>query len=158
MQRAYLTLLFIAVLLSFYSCRIASEELPDDGIVYFLVSEINPNHMYSYILPLKDPDDISKADNIIKGLSRKQIVVAKINQGSGDGVYLNRDLSGPGNRIWSWYVTEFDSFADVTMEILDGNPLIVENNIDDWIRMTDGFIGFWNYTITRRVNISEIRK
>lgn len=60
--------------------------------------------------------------------------------------------------IWSWYVTEFEGFADATIEILDGNPAIAENDIEKWMGITGGVIGFWNYTVTRRVDISEIKK
>ncbi len=148
----------MVIIFSAGDCKKSSEEEPENGTVYYLVSEINLNHMDSYILPLRDPDDIADADDIVNGISRNRIVVAKIDYGNGDGIYLNKDLAGSGNIIWSWHVTEFEGFADVTIEILDGNPAIVENDIEKWMGITGGVIGFWNYTVTRRVDISEIKK
>jgi hypothetical protein len=112
-----------------------------------VVSEREPNRGDSYVLPLDDPDDIAHARALIaEGPSiGGAIAVAEIAPGA-DG--LNRDWLAPGKPQWSWHVTRFDGFADATVEILDGNPSMVEEDVDFWIQNTNGFIGFWGYTVT----------
>ncbi|MCU0288464.1 MAG: hypothetical protein MUF15_18975 [Acidobacteria bacterium] len=128
----------------------------DGGTVYFLVSEMVPVHGDSYILPLTKPEDIAAAENIINGTAPAQIVVAEIDYGNGKGFYKNMDLLDPNKRVWSWHVKEFLNFADFTIEILDGWPTYVEENLDQWIQNTNGRIGFWSYTVTRKVDPSEM--
>jgi hypothetical protein len=114
----------------------------------FVVSEIGaPNHNDSYILPLEDPADIAHARELIEhGVSVADcIVVAHIAAGS-DGI--NRDVLAPGEPLWSWYVDEFVNFAEMTIELYDGWPGYVEQDVDGWIAITNGYIGFWGYTVT----------
>jgi hypothetical protein len=133
-----------------------SSEVPGADTVYFLVAEITANHGDSYILPLTAPDDIATAERIIAGTQATQIVHARIARGSGDGNYLNKDLAGSG-RVWSWHVTEFLGFVDVTAEIYDSWPTYVEEHLDEWLQQNNGIIGFWAYTVKRKVNVSELK-
>jgi hypothetical protein len=113
------------------------------GPIYFLVAEPNgiihddPGHGDSYVLPLTDPCDIAHArDLIINGKSAGQpIVVASIT--------CSPDCINP----WSWHVTEFLGFADMTPEILDGWPGFVDYNCTAWCNNTQSRIGFWRYTV-----------
>jgi hypothetical protein len=136
------------------NCKKSSESI--SGTVYFLVAEIIPNHGDSYILPLRNPEDISLAESIINGTHSSQIVHARIARGSGDGNYLNKDLAGSG-RVWSWHVVEFFGFVDVTAEIYDSWPTYVEEHLDEWMQQNNGIIGFWAYTVKRKVDISELK-
>lgn len=131
----------------------------DSGIqtVYYLVSENVVNHNDSFILPLSNPEDIAFADKIADGSERTRIIVGVIQPGSGDGIYLNRDLLDPDKRIWSWSVVKFEKFADVTAELYDGWPGYLEENLSDWMVQKDGSIGFWNYSVKRRVDLSELQ-
>jgi len=128
-----------------------------DGTTYFVVSRPASADSDSYLLPLTDPDDIAHARALIadRATAGAQIVVARIDRGSSDGVTDNRDLLNEGRR-WSWHVTEFLGFAEATIEILDGSPTYVEANLDDWMRITGGEIGFWSYTVTCEVSPSEL--
>jgi len=72
------------------------------------------------------------------------IVVADILAG-GDGI--NRDVLADGQPLWSWRVTGPVEFADATIEIFDGTPTIVEEDVQWWLANTNGVIGFWNYTV-----------
>ena len=116
--------------------------------VHFLIAE-RPGeevHRDSYVLPLTNPDDVSHARRLISegpGIGGA-IAVAQIAAGT-DGV--NRDLRAPEAPPWSWHVTEFSGFADFTVEILDGWPGFVEQDVDGWIENTGGAIGFWSYTV-----------
>jgi hypothetical protein len=135
-------------------CRTARESAA--GTVYFLVAEILPFHNDSYILPLTKAEDIAAARNIIVSGTPK-IVMSNIARGSGDGNYRNQDLVEPGKRVWSWHVVEFLEFADVSAEIYDGWPTYVEEHLEEWLATKKARIGFWSYTVSREVNISEIQ-
>ena len=149
------SLMLISLIFSLF-CKNYSQDNNDSDTVYFLIAEIKPNHGDSFILPLSNIDHIAIADAIINGTHNPQIVSARIVRGSGDGNYLNKDLAGSG-KAWSWCVNEFFGFVDVTAEIYDSWPTYVEEHLDEWLQQNNGIIGFWTYTVTRRVNISELR-
>ncbi|HRK33728.1 MAG TPA: hypothetical protein PLJ47_03950 [Candidatus Hydrogenedentes bacterium] len=128
----------------------------DPHAVYFLVSEISVEHGDSFILPITDPDDIAYARAIIADPNQEgpRIVVAQVEKCNAC-TGLNRDLLNDGKR-WSWCVTEFTGFADITAEIYDGWPTYVEENYDEWYETTQGGIGFWSYTVTRELDPVEV--
>ena len=101
----------------------------------------------SYVLPLSDPEDIAHARALIAdGPSiGGAIVVARVAPGF-DGI--NRNIKAQDMPPWSWHVTEFEEFADQTVEILDGNPTLVEEDVEFWMENTGGRVGFWGYTVT----------
>lgn len=72
------------------------------------------------------------------------IVVAPVAPGA-DGI--NRNVLAPGEPLWSWHVAGDPSFTDFTIEVLDGWPTFVEEDVPGWIANTNGHIGFWNYTV-----------
>ncbi len=121
--------------------------------IFFVVSEIAPDTPRgdSYVLPLEDASDIAHArDLIAKGPSAGDaIVVAEIAPGS-DGI--NRNVLAPGKPQWSWHLVNFESFAGNTIEILDGSPTLVEEDVEFWMQNTGGFIGFWGYTVTAELD------
>jgi hypothetical protein len=125
---------------------------PPQETVYFVVSELDVVHGDSYILPLRNPADIAHARALIADPENTDghIVVARIGRGAGDPP--NRNVTGDGEP-WSWRVTQFEQFADMTIEILDGWPTYVEENLDEWIMMTGGRIGFWSYTVTEELEL-----
>lgn len=116
--------------------------------VYFLVGEIPGTEVLydSYVLSLSEEADIQHARDLIQFGPEigDAIVVASIAEGA-DGI--NRNWLAQGAPEWSWHVTEFLGFAWATIEILDGSPTIVEEDIDWWMQNTGGKIGFWGYTI-----------
>jgi hypothetical protein len=115
--------------------------------IRFLVGEIGePIHHDSYVLPLSDPAAIAHARELISAgpAAGAPIVVAKIAKGANG---INRNALAPGSPPWSWHVTEFEGFADNTIEILDGWPTFIEQDVDGWIQNTNGYVGFWEYTV-----------
>lgn len=162
-QKINSSLIVIALFLTGFSMGCNKNENPNENnpgqTRYFLVGERTPKHGDTYVLPLTSETDIAKALKIIKepSVASNLIVVAKIQKGGLTGEYANRDLLDGKKRIWSWRVTEFLGFADMTAEILDGWPGYVENNLDQWMHDTNGKIGFWTYTVLREVHISELR-
>lgn len=137
----------------------ADAAIPDSGPepatpVYFLVAELpgEEDHYDSYVLPLTRPDHIEHARALIlhghEEMGR-HIVVANMSAGA-DGI--NRDLLAEGTPAWSWHVTGMIDFSDMTMEILDGWPSFVEQDVGGWIENTcfegtEGTLGFWGYTV-----------
>jgi len=120
---------------------------------YYKVAEWpgQESHGDSYVLPLSDPADISHAEDLITlgpAKAGSAIVVARIAAGA-DGI--NRDYSQPGHPQWSWHVTDFQGFADFTIEIIDGWPGFVEDDVSFWMGNTGGQIGFWHYTVVEDV-------
>lgn len=132
------------------SCSTLAHAAP----IHFVVSEIDPigGHGDSYILPLEAAADIAHArDLIVNGTAAgSSIVVAHIVAGA-DGI--NRDVLAAGEPLWSWHVDRFEGFADMTAEILDGWPGFVEQDVAGWIGNTNGYIGFWNYTVTAELPV-----
>jgi hypothetical protein len=101
----------------------------------------------AYILPLSDPADIAHARALIQfGFGMEEpLVVARIH-GTSDGI--NRNAYDIFPTPWSWHVSEFLGFADLTAEILDGSPTAVEDDPELYIGPSGyGEIGFWSYTV-----------
>lgn len=115
---------------------------------YFVVAEPPESvyHFDSYILPLYEPADIAQARQLIQS-GQRQIVFAAIAPGA-DGI--NRDVYH--NKLWSWHVTEFEGFADMGIELLDGWPTYVESDVAGWMANTGGHIGFWSYTVVAELS------
>jgi hypothetical protein len=148
MKRLCLTLSVLALSVAALSARPLEDHAAHDCPVYFIVAEW-PGlifHGDSYVLPLTDPKDIAQARRLIAEGPEigSAIAGARIAAGA-DGI--NRDYLAPDAPAWSWHVTEFLGFTDSTLEILDGWPGYVEHDVEEWIRMTDGMIGFWAYTV-----------
>lgn len=135
------------------ACTVAGET------VYFLVgtvSRIWDRKNESYVLPLSKEEDINYARYLI---SRNQlgflegdraIVGAYVTAGM-DGI--NRNYLDPRFPGWSWHVSEFLGFAEVTIEILSGSPDLLENSFD-WAHQTATgkyAIGFWGFTVVREL-------
>jgi hypothetical protein len=135
--------------------------------VYFLVSEFpdQKEHGDSFVLPLENAADIAHARDLIqhgKAAGRTQ-VTADIVAGAND---INRDLLADGEPAWSWHISHFDQFADVGIELTDGWPSFIEQDVHGWINNTGGGtvdndgdgqpdknatvgrVAFWSYTVT----------
>ena len=124
--------------------------------VYFVVAERPEVKVLgdSYVLPLSAEADIAHArDLIARGADAagSALVFAEISAGS-DGV--NRNVLAPGEPLWDWHVSRFEGFGDMGIELTDGNPTQVGDDVPGWIANTrtsetdtTGHIGFWNYTV-----------
>jgi hypothetical protein len=154
-----ITLLGIMVALLCCCTRDDDKKLiADPALVYFLVTETDVEHGDSYILPLKDADDIAEARAIIANKEMK-IILAEISNDPNENYSVNKDLLK--NRTWSWHIVSFNGFVDTSIEILDGWPTYVEENYSEWVENTkgdgeNGVIGFWNYTLEREVSSDEL--
>jgi len=125
--------------------------------VYFLVAEVSdqPHYNDSYVLPLTDPCDIAYARKLVEfgaytsPETSAGIVNAPIDRWDpNNGINKNRDYLQPGIPAWSWYVTGFYDFAELTMEVCDGWPTGVEDSLEGWVGEEGvGQVCFWAYTV-----------
>lgn len=139
----------------------------DAAPVYFLVTEFPDQKVHgdAFVLPLDDADDIAHARNLVKR-GRKAgstLISADIVAGGDD---INRNILAPGKPAWSWHISKFERFADMSIELTDGWPSYIEQDVQGWINNTGGgtvdgdgdgkpdkdatvgAIAFWNYTVT----------
>src|SRR4051812_44933131 len=133
------------------------------GPVYFVVGENGQarEHTDGFVLPLESPSDIAHARDLIDrgpDVAGAPIVFAEILPGA-DGV--NRNVTAQGQPLWNWHVSKFEGFADIGVELTDGWPTFVEQDVAGWIANTTrdpgnpaapGHIGFWNYTVIRELS------
>ena len=125
--------------------------------VYFLVAELPGQEVHndSYVLPLTRADHIEHARDLVRRgpeAAGTYIVVATMLAGA-DGI--NHDLRAKDALAWSWHVRSMIDFSDATVEILDGWPGFVEEDVTGWIAntcfddetATEGTLGFWGYTV-----------
>ena len=145
------TLFYAAIVLPlFIMVDSRAERIP------FVVAEYEtPQHGDSYLVRIDDRDsatlqhardivDWFQAGAVPEDNPGALIVLTDIERGFHG---WNRDYVDPGRQPWRWHPTGDVSFVDVTVEILDGWPTLVESDVQGWIDNTGGSIGFWNYTV-----------
>ncbi len=122
---------------------------------FFLVTEydapFNCYHCDSYVIEITDPGMVEHARLLVMDPNpvSARIVLADVIAGR-DGI--NGDYIEPGFRLWSWHAA-FNGFAEMTIELCDGWPTGVENDVPYW----EGIgICFWGYTITRELSPDEL--
>lgn len=116
---------------------------------WFVVSEIEPERNESYLLPLSDPDAIRQARVLVeRGIDNGEVgSIASVRIAAGaDG--FNRSILEDGQPLWSWHVVEFEGFSDFAIELCDGWPGFIEEDVDAFIENTNGQVCFWGYTVT----------
>lgn len=125
----------------------AAAGAPAAATVWFEVAQHGARAVQSWLLPLSDPGDIAAARAelaVREAGGQGALVVARFRPG-GDG--LNRNLRDPLQRRWSWHAVEFLEFADLSIELCDGSPALVEADPESFAANTDGVICFWGYSI-----------
>jgi hypothetical protein len=135
------------------------------GTVLFVVAE-RPGfeeHGDSFVLPLADPTDVAHArDLVARGpdAAGAGIVFAEIAAGR-DGI--NRNVLAAGEPLWDWHVATFEGFGDMGVELVDGWPTFVQDDVPGWIANTRrsedetvGHIGFWSYTVVSELTPATV--
>jgi len=137
------------------AAMLASASATAQEVVWFVVAE-NPDlqvaHGDSYLLPLSRPEDIANARlRIAQGSSSGVGAIATVTiAAGGDG--FNRDVRGAGTPAWSWHVTGFSGFGDFAIELCDGWPTFVEQDVQAFIANTGGVLCFWNYAVVAELD------
>lgn len=139
-------LMTVLLVTTAFAERTAAETL------YFLVSEISQpcSACDSYVLPLSDPAAIAHARDLVANGPGAGRTIALANAAAG-GDGINRDLLAAGEPPWSWHVTSFVDFADITIELCDGTPSLVEADPAGFLANTGGVICFWGYTVSAEI-------
>lgn len=146
------TMFVIAMTLALAGSPVSAQQT-----VWFVVAE-NPaipvTHGDSFLLPLTRPEDIANARRFIaEGPSSGVGSIATVGiAAGGDG--FNRDVRGAGAPAWSWHVTGFAGFADFTIELCDGWPTFVEQDVQAFIANTGGVMCFWTYSVVEELDAS----
>ena len=110
---------------------------------YFLVAEIEPHHNDSYALLISDPWEVWLAYDLAEyGPSLGGTILSAYIEpwDPSDGLNINRNYLDPNAPSWSWYVTEFLGFSDLSLELCDGWPTWTEHSMYNQIC-------FWGYTV-----------
>lgn len=133
------------------------------GPVRFVVAEPAGlvEHGDSFVLPLTDPADVAHARDLIRlgpEAAGEPIVFAEVRPGA-DGI--NRDVLANGQPLWDWHVSAFEGFGDSGVELVDGWPSFVQQDVGGWMANTrrdpddpdaPGHIGFWNYMVVAELD------
>ena len=123
--------------------------------VWFVVAEnpiIQIAHGDSYLLPLSRPEDIADARRrIAEGPDSGVGSIATVTiAAGGDG--FNRDVRGAGTPAWSWHVIGFGGFGDFAIELCDGWPTFVEQDVQAFIANTAGEMCLWDYSVVAELD------
>ncbi len=156
----------IALILSFLlltvSCDTTSSDPDLSEYTFFKIGETLPDTGESFIIALKDSLQIEQARKIISEPNNvsDKIILAKIIPQDGTEDYQNIDLNT--NTTWSWRVDEFISFVFTTIEIYDGWPGYIEDDLNRWFQNTSddpnsGIIGFWGFTVLEEIDSSQLK-
>ena len=71
---------------------------------------------------IQDPDVIDQAEALI-GANKQMVILGSLRRGTGGF-----------NSPWSWHLApDTVEFADATIELCDGCPSFVEDDLDDWV-------------------------
>ena len=123
---------------------------PDADETYFLMSD--SIFSQSFVFHSHDPAIIAEARHEISIPNQRKILVAKIDYGHGNN---NRDFLSHTHNTWSWQVSQVLEFGSLASQGCDGNPELVEDNLNAW--MTEpGTICFWNYKVIRELTFAEV--
>jgi len=157
MKKTLLSLLATAML---FSCNI--DEVTPHETVFFKISDSTEPDSESFILELTHLDEIVQARQIIANPHDvpDKIILAKIVRQDGSEPYLNKDLNN--DMIWSWRIDSFEGFVGSSIEILDGRPGYIEEDLDRWFQNTGGdenhgHIGLWGYTVVAEVEADDVK-
>ncbi len=152
MQRRRIRLMFqLATIPILLGAALQAHATEHEEATWFVVSPLQGDRQLSYLVPLEDPAHIDHARQIIDlgPAAGRTIISAEIAAGP-DG--FNRNQADPNEPLWSWHVTEVEGFGDFAIELCDGNPQLVEDDVEGWIANTQGGICFWNYTVSAELS------
>lgn len=136
-----MTVIRMAVLCA-AACVVAGcEANPNQPAQPEAVFEVSACSGQTFKMKLTDPQLIQQARNLI-GQSEQPIVNGRLARG--DGGF---------NQPYDWHlVPESVEFADLTVEVCDGCPQMVQDDLDYWIETVGRFCP-WTSRVVRRVRL-----
>lgn len=141
-----------AALLAVTLCCTAGAATP----AWFVVAERHPERGQSFLLPLSDPAHIAAARVLVThGTDAGVGSIATVRIGAG-GDGFNRDVLREGAPLWSWHVAAFEGFFDVAIELCDGWPGLIEEDVAAFIANTQGRACFWGYTVVAELDSAPV--
>lgn len=135
--------------------------------IAFLVGEYPSQkvHNDSYVITIDDTNGalISHARQLaawvqagepVATMPDDRIVLTAIEPGVNP---INRNWLIPNSDAWNWRPVGEPSFVGSTIEILDGWPTFIEEDVTGWMANTNGYVGLWGYTVIRELGpVAEI--
>ncbi len=119
----------------------AQDGCPEGDEAVFLIRACRGGEVpagQTFRILLRDPAVIAEAEDLI-GKGSVQIVTGSLV--AGDGGF---------NAPWSWHhVPDTVSFADFTIELCDGCPMYIEENLEEWLE-TVGTYCPWSTEVVAR--------
>ena len=118
--------------------------------IEFLVAEFPGHEVHgdSYVLLLEHPAEstmrAADREGSRGGRDDRRVRIAAGPDGR------NRDVLAPGDRLVV-APDAFEGFADAAIELCDGWPGYVEQDVEGWIANTNGTICFWTYTVVQEL-------
>tara|TARA_B100000586_G_C19881525_1_gene331091 strand:+ start:156 stop:584 length:429 start_codon:yes stop_codon:yes gene_type:complete len=92
-----------------------------------------------------NPETISEILALEAGTSEASIPNGRLIRGPGPAEY---------NLPWSWHMDPMEiEMAEVTIELCDGTPSIIENNLDEWLDVVGQFCP-WD---ARLISVDDLR-
>ena len=92
-----------------------------------------------------NPETISEILALEAGTSEASIPNGRLIRGPGPAEY---------NLPWSWHMDPMEiEMAEVTIELCDGTPSIIENNLDEWLEVVGQFCP-WD---ARLISVDDLR-
>ena len=93
-----------------------------------------------YSIFITNPQTIDQVYSVLRGTSNARIPSGRL---------LRGQVSY--NKPWHWHIDSQDVvMAEVTIELCDGRPSYVENNLDDWLNSVGRFCPWWAQLVELR--------
>lgn len=137
-MRKLTVLLALSVILLLTGCDENGMDSPTspDGATTFLISACDGQ---TFFVRLTDPAVIQQARSLV-GQGQEKIITGALARGNGGF-----------NSNWSWHLVPGTiSFADVTTEVCDGCPQMVEDDVDYWVDTVGQFCP-WTTRVVREL-------
>ena len=142
MRRSCRTYIYLAPAFLLAACggnSLTNPELEGGVLALF---EVSGERFSAFVT---NPEIISEILALEAGTSEASIPNGRLIRGPGPAEY---------NLPWSWHMDPMEiEMAEVTIELCDGTPSIIENNLDEWLEVVGQFCP-WD---ARLISVDDLR-
>lgn len=141
-HRFMLVLLTLCIGVISTACESTSSS-DDSGPRYFKFTHQDENIDYTFVAKTSDPEVISKVeDQLSKPMDQRNLHIhGQIARGSKEY-----------NSQWSWHFVPGEwNLVEVSTEVCDGRPAMVEKDLDYWVDQVGDFCP-WSSVVSAEVN------